>query len=61
MPPRTRITLAYLAKPGAAPLLLVALSLTAGIVGVFGYDWRWGMLAIMLAGLIFVATTEWGD
>lgn len=59
MPPRTRITLAYLARPGVVPLLIVVLSLVSGVIGVWGYDWRWGMMAVMVAGLVFVATTEW--
>jgi hypothetical protein len=58
MPPRTRITLNFLGRPGVGPLLIVALSLAAGVIGVWGYDWRWGMLAIMVAGLVFVATTD---
>jgi hypothetical protein len=57
--PRTRVTLSFLGNPGVGPLVIVALSLVAGIIGVWGYDWRWGMIAIMVAGLVFVATTEW--
>lgn len=58
MPPRTRITLSFLGKPGVGPLLIVALSLISGVVGVWGYDHRLGLLALMVAGLVFVATTD---